>query len=198
WRFWPEPSPARGARFQVIASAQLVDELTGLPALVNVRASSGMPGPLARASGGGLVGLVGRPAALYPEPWPAPPPRVRIDVTAAGFLPIELDGDLPPQPLFPAQFDPLDLGTIGLHRTPTRISGRAVEVDMTPVAGAIVEATRIWTAAEAIAGPGDSPNGVSLLLPLRADRPAGATVRRRNLNLLPGDKSLLTPVGDGA
>ena len=198
WRFWPEPSPPRAARWQVIASAQLIDELTGLPARTAVEAASGTPGLLARASAGGLVGIVGRPAALYPAPWPAIPPAVRIEISGPGFLPLELAGDLPPQPTFPDQFGPLDFGTVALHRTPTRVSGRAVEVDATPVAGATVAVTRIWTTFDDIAGPGDPPDGLSLLLPLRADRPAGATVRERPLNLLPGGKSLLQPVGAGS
>ncbi|MEX2631492.1 MAG: hypothetical protein WD341_16280 [Tistlia sp.] len=198
WQYWAETAPPAAARYQVIARAQLVDELTGAPPRVPARASTPLRGLDACASAGGLVGLAGRPAALYPDPWPGVAPRVALAVEAAGFLPLSLAADLPPQPGFPASFLPLDFGTVGLHRRPTAIGGRAVDAAGAPVAGATVAVTGAWATVEALLGPSAAPNGVSLWAGLYADRPAGATLRRRTLSILAGPKRLLQAAAAGA
>lgn len=198
WRYWPEPAPPGAARYQAIAVAQLVDELTGLPPRVPLRVSTPLAGLRATASAGGLVGLAGRPAALYPDPWPAPAPSVVLQVEAGGFQPLELSADLPPQPGFPGSFTRLDFGTLALHRRPTRLSGRAVDAAGTPVAGATVAVTGLWATVDAILGAAAAPNGLGLWPGLYADRSVGSTVRRRTLTLLAGPKTLVEPAPAGA
>ncbi len=198
WRYWPPPALAPAARYQVIAVAQVIDELTGAPPREPLHSSTSQNGLHARASAGGLVGLAGRPTALYPDPWPGIPPRVTLEATADGFLPLALAGDLPAQPGFPTTFARLDFGTVALHRTPTSLSGRAVDAAGAPVAGATVAVTGIWAMVDAILGAAAAPTGLSLWTGLYADRPAGATVQRRTLTILANPKTLLLPAAAGA
>ncbi|SMF02927.1 hypothetical protein SAMN06265365_10645 [Tistlia consotensis] len=197
WRYRPEPALPAAARHQAIAVAQLVDELTGLPPRVPLRVSTPQGGLVARASAGGLVGLAGRPAALYPDPWPVVSPSVSLLAEADGFLALPLAAELPPQPGFPASFVRQDFGTVALHRRPTRLSGRAVDAAGAAVAGASVAVTGIWTTTDALPDPAAAPNGLSLWPGLYADRPAGATAQRRTLTLLAGPKTLVQPAAAG-
>ncbi len=197
WRFLTETPMPIAARHQVVLRAQVLDELTGLPPRTGLAVRSPIVGLTPRVSAGGIAGLAGRPYALYPTPWPAVPPQVELQVESDLYLPLRLAGALPPQPGFPAAFAPLDLGTVALHRRPTRISGRVVDAAGTPVAGATVSVSAIWTTVDAILAAGAAPDGLSVPVGLYADRPPGATLRQRTLNLLGGPKTLHRPAAAG-
>jgi len=198
WRFWPDVVPTPAARHQVIAFAQLIDELTDAPPRAPVQVSTSIAGLSAKGSAGGFVGVSGRPAALYPNPWPAVSPSISFEIAADGFLPLSLSDSLPAQPGFPTDFVRRDFGFVLLRRQPTRISGRAVDALGAPVAAATVSVTGVWMTVDAISGAAAPPNGLSLTAGLYADRPVGATVRSRALSLLASPKKLMEPVPAGA
>ena len=181
WTHVVTPALPLAARYQVIAEAQVIDELTGTPPRVplNVRRSDMRMDT--RTAPGGHVGLAGRPAALFPDPWPAITPTVAIQISADGYLPTRLTGALPPQPGYPATFQPLDFGTVLLRRRPTVIDGRVRAIDGQPVGGAQVTVSAIWDTLPAISGPALADLGLGLTRPLSAPRPLGSTVTARAL-----------------
>lgn len=197
WRLWPTATPTAAARYQAISAVQLLDELTTMPPRVPLRVSAPIRGVSTISSAGGMAGIAGRPVSLYPDPWPAPGPRIAFHIEADGYLPLALEAELPPQPGFPETFTPHHFGTAHLHRQPTRVSGRALDAAGNPVAGATVSVTALWTRIETIDGPGDPLNGLSLATSVYADRSAGSTVSAHTLTILAGPKKLLEPAAAG-
>lgn len=184
WRLLAGPDPREAARLQAILSAQLLDELTGAPPRAVIDVSTVSRGMWARASASGRIGLVGRPAALFPDPWPvAPSPSVEIRAETTDHLPRRLARDLDPQPNMPERYALTPLGDIELHRRPTTFSGRLVSRLTGPVAGATVSVTTYWSTFAGITGAGLPADGLCLWSGLYADRAAGATVQRRTFNL---------------
>jgi hypothetical protein len=197
WRFLPEAGPRPADRAQAIVSGQLRDELTGLPPSAPIAVSTHSIGVVAKATAGARIGLVGRPAALYPDPWPAPPPSANLRAESDIHLLVELDTGLGVQPAMPTDFALVDLGTIDLRRAPTLLSGRVVSRSTGPAAGAAVTVSAFWPTFAAITGPGSVPDALSIWAGLYADRPVGAVVRRRTLTLQPAPKRLLLPAAAG-
>ncbi|MGK7865355.1 hypothetical protein [Falsiroseomonas sp. E2-1-a4] len=200
WRFLPETPPlTQASRAQVLARAQLIDELTGQPPAGRPSVTTRTPGTHPVSSEGGHIGLSGRPAALFAAAWPLLPPFPRIDMAAVlpGFMPVTRMADLVAQPAWPADFLLHDFGQVDLRRQPTWLSGRVASRTTGPVAGAIVEVAEIWTSFVGIAGAGLVPNALSLPAGLYASRPAGATVRRRGLNLQPPSQTLARAANAG-
>lgn len=198
WRFLPETPPREADRFQALLLVQLRDEFTGVPPRGAMQVTTAMPGAAPIFSPGGLIGLAGRPAAILAEPWPAPAPRAKLRAIVAGYLPLEIDADLGPQPGMPVTFTPRDLGTIDLHRLPTRVTGRVISRATGPVGGATVQVATIWPTLAGIVGAGQDPNALTLWAGLYADRPAGAPLRRQTLTLLAAPKRLLRSASAGA
>lgn len=199
WRLLAEPDPREADRFQAILSVQLLDELTEAPPRVRVEVSTETPGLFATATPGGRIGLVGRPNALFLDPWPAPAPTVAIDAETSQHLPLALERELDPQPDMPERYALTTLLPTGLHRRPTTFSGRVVSRVTGPAAAAALAVTRYWRTFDAIGGPGLVPDALCLWSGLYRDREApAATARRRNLTLQPDVKSLVVAAPAGA
>jgi hypothetical protein len=206
WGFCPDGIPALADRIRVIVSARLLDEVSGDPIAVSVTLSTpSSPGLHPRIAGGGLVGLVGRPAQLFPTlDVDAVPVTMRI--FAPGYVPLELEGILGPIPGFPGQFAPLELGDVALHRAAVELSGRTLRRNgLAPVvvAGATVELVGFWAGfppsnvnPSTVMAP---PSLISLSPPVYGRREAGLTmVRRRDLLPVAGqEKRLLLSVAAG-
>lgn len=205
WGFCPDAVPAAADRMRVIVSARLLDEESGEPIAVAVTLTTSAPGLQSRIAGGGLVGLVGRPARLFPTlDVDAVPLTMRV--AAPGYVPLELAVILGPIPAFPGQFAPLELGDVALHRAAVELSGRTLRRNgLAPlvVAGANVEVAGFWAGfPPANVNPATvmaPPNLISLAPPVYGRRGAGlTTVRRRDLLPVAGqEKRLLLPVAAG-
>ena len=122
---------------------------------------------------------------------------------APGLTSLYAVGD-PVVPIVQDDFSPTAAGDLALHRQPTVITGRVVQVTgsaRTPVSGATIQVTGIWPTpppADMVVAP-DPPNIVSLQPPLYFDREAATgDLNLSNLQPLPGeDKSLLDDVLEG-
>jgi hypothetical protein len=198
WRLLAEPEPREADRLQAILSVQLFDELTEAPPRLPIEVSTQSSGLFATATAGGRIGLVGRPAACFPEPWPAPSPTVTLDAETGEHLPVTLAGSLAPQPDMPDRYLLTTLADTDLHRRPTVFSGRVVSRLTGPAAGVALSVTLYWPTFAAIGGAGLAPRALSLWSGLYADRTNAATARRRSLNLQPDVKALVAaaPAGE--
>lgn len=206
WDFCSEGVPSEADRMRVVVSARLLDEMSGDPIAVSVSLSTtSSPGLHPRICSGGLVGLVGRPARLFPTlSVDAIPLAMRV--TAPGYVPMELEGTLGPLPGFPEQFFPLELGDVSLHRAAVGLSGRTLRRNgLSPmvVAGATVELAGYWASfPPANVNPATviaPPNLISISPPMYRHREAAlTTVRRRDLLPVAGqDKRLLLTADAG-
>lgn len=205
WRFCPDSLPAGSARMRSILRARLVDELNGSPIADGVSLTTSMPDLHPRMATGGLVGLVGHPARLFPT-LDVDGVLLTLEISAQGFNPLSLEALLGPMPGFPASFASLDLGDVNLHRKPVELSGRTVQrngLSHQVVAGATVAIVGYWPRipqanvnAAAVMEP---PHLLSLDPPLYAQRDLGvSTIRRREPTAVAGaDKTLLVPVVSG-
>jgi hypothetical protein len=195
WHFDPEDPAATAGQIQPLLLGRALDEITGAPPDAPVRASAAATDLLARAAGGGRVGLVGRPLALYAPGFVAGA-ALRMTVAADGFIPLDLEGTLGPQPGYPDAFFPIDLGDLAFHRLPTSISGRTVSHARVARAGASVQISGVWaTQADVLNNPNTPapPNVVAIAPGLYADRPLGSGVSALAITLAPAAeaKSLL-------
>jgi hypothetical protein len=203
WSLAPDGPPPGAFYEQAVLTVTLQDEITALPPAVPIHATTATTGLIARASSGGLAGLVGSPIALYTAGFVAGAP-LQVSFTAAGFLPLTLTASLGAETNFPSTFQPAALGTVALHRQPLQISGRTVSNTHAVLGNASVTLDGIWMAfSDVAANPIPAPpNLISLGSPLYADRDATAMVAQQNLTpALPSEaKTLLTPgnVGDAA
>jgi len=179
WRYAPDVPPPTGAeRSQVILQARLVDEVLGSPPSLPIAVTTTVRDAVARLTDGGRVGVIGRPALIYFEGSIANGPA-DLKISALGFLPLELDTTLGPQPGYPDNFTPRDLGLVALHRSPVRLAGRVVSRSTGPLIGATVTISAVWPVLQHPPGPPDPPNAMPLFAGLYRDRPIG-TMRRRN------------------
>lgn len=190
WRFAPdEPPPAIAERSQAMLIARLVDEVTGMPPTGQLNSRTNVRYAIAKSSNGARVGVVGRPAQAFFAGTIALA-RVDISIEGEGFLPIRLDRPVGAQPGYPHAFVPPDLGDVALHRTPVAIAGRVISRTTGPLAGATVRVSGAWPVLSQPQGAASAPNVMAALSGLYADRPVGATLRRRNLTLSPQIKTL--------
>ncbi len=193
WNFAPDdPQPAIALRSQALIMARLIDEVTQTPPEQALTLATGLAGALPRASGGGRVGVVGRPGQLFYAPTVALA-EVDLSVTATGFLPLALRRALGSQPGYPDAFAAPDLGDVALHRTPVAIAGRVASRAAGPLVGATVTITGVWAVQQHPPGPPQPPNAMPLFAGLYRDRPAGAQMRRRNLAPAAQVKTLARP-----
>ena len=189
WSFSPDLPPRDAERSQALLRATVLDEVLGRAAEGMVHARTNVRGAIAKSSGGGLVGVVGRPAQIFFGPAVALSP-IDLRVQAKGFLPLELQAVAGPQPGYPDNFAAVDLGTIMLHRAPVTLAGRVVSRALGPLAGATVAIDGVWPVQQRQMGPPAAANAMPALATLYADRPAGGTLRRRTLNSAPQVKTL--------
>lgn len=201
--------PPPGARLWGLVGARLTDEMTGGPpaGAITVEVPEGFAGMSPRVAVGGIVGLAGFPANVFSRlgsQFYDVPLRVR----AEGYLPGAATVRVAQNAAFPAEFAPPPVAEIALHREPTVLHGRTVRASgmtTTPVAGAVVRVTGIWSRppSASASAPPDPPNVVSLQPPLYAPRDAVAgELRLRNMIPVPDApadrKGLLEEAPDGA
>lgn len=197
WRFAPdEPPPLAAERSQVMLEARLVDEVLAAPPQAPATVRTTVLGAVARAAGGGRVGVVGRPAQAFFAPAIALA-RMTLSAEAAGFLPLRLEAPVGAQPGYPAAFAAVDLGDVALHRAATRLSGRVASRATGPIAGATVAVSGVWPVLQHPLGPAQAATAMPAPAGLYADRPAGGTLRRRNLTPAALVKTLLRPAVAG-
>jgi len=196
------PPPA-GSRWRSIARARVVDEISGEPVLQTIAVTSERRDLVARNASGGIVGLIARPAHVFPA-LDVLPVDLDMTVAASGFLPRRLSGTLGPIAGFPTAFAPLDFGEVALHRPGVTLAGRVVSNMTTPqpIAGATVTIDAVWStlppahwSPPALAEP---PDLVALRPGLHAARDAGAAIAQRDLALSAQAKVLLLPLAADA
>lgn len=197
WRFAPDDPPTFATRSQSILRARVIDELTGLAPQAPLHARTGIRGAQAKATPAGLVGVVGRPRTLFPDVGIALA-EAELSIDAPGFLNLALRAAMGPQPGYPNAFSGPNLGDVSLHRAPATIKGRVESRTLGPLNNATITIDGVWPRFDAIAGPMQPTNTLCLWSGLYADRPVGATVRRRNLALAVQLQSLLRPAVAGA
>lgn len=205
YRYCPDPVPLAADRVRAILSARLVDELTREPVGVDIELTTSVDGVFPRIAQGGLIGLVGQPARLFPT-LDLNPVTLSMRATAPRYLPLDLGGSLGPMAGFPNQFTPLDLGDIELHRTSTTLRGRTIRrASLTPavVPGATVEIVGYWpNFPPANVDPNtvmEAPNLLALSPALYAPRADGITqLQRRDVVPVVGqEKTLLQSASIG-
>lgn len=205
YRYCPDDPPPAGLRLRAMMRARVLDEITAEPMEVDLALSTTVRDATPRAAGGGLVGLVGLPAQLFPG-LAAAGVGLDLRVAAPGYLPLPLSGTLGPLPGFPDAFSPVDLGNVAMHRLAVTLRGRTLRrasFAPTVVGGAFVSLIGYWpTFPPASVSPPavmQPANLVHLDPGLYAARAAAAaTLRRRDMMPLAGqDKLLVLPASAG-
>jgi hypothetical protein len=165
WRFCPVDPPPEAGFLQVVAHARIVDDVSLATPRVPLDVTTDRDGFFGRSGLDGLVGAIGRPAALLPATQVAGTP-LALTIEAAGHATLTLNGTLAPQPGYPGAFFPLDFATRRLQCAEVTIRGRVtrrVAGTDQPVAGATVTVTAAQPV-PALAGalPAAPPAGVFL------------------------------------
>jgi hypothetical protein len=167
WRFCPVDPPQEAGYLQVVARAQIVDDITLAAPQVPLEVDTDRAGFFGRSGPDGLIGAIGHPAQLLP-PSQAPGTPFELTVEAAGHAPLTLAGALPAQPGYPMAFFPLEFGTRRLQRDAASIHGRVTRllggIDQ-PVAGATVTVTAAQPV-PALAGALPAPPPAALFIGL--------------------------------
>lgn len=193
WRFAPEDPPPLAMRSQAILRARVVDEVTGQPPLAPLAVRTTLRGAMARAGVGGRVGVVGRPAQLFPDVGVALA-EADLTVSAPGFLPLAMVASMGAQAAdYPASFSAPDLGDMSFRRHPTRFAGRVASRSAGPLSAASVTITGVWPRLDGIAAAPAAANAMPLLSGAYRDRGAGASLQRRNFTLAAQVKTLARP-----
>jgi hypothetical protein len=182
WQFRGTGPARTGATLRAIARARLVDECDGRALEGAIRVSGNLRRAQPVAQPGGYVGLVGTPLAVFGQRDPAGTP---IELVAApeSHMPVSLHGLLVLPLTFPDAFDPLDFGTVPMHRRPTTISGRVLMPNGTAAINARVLVTAAWAQVadyQQPTSPATLGNLISITPGLYAQR--AGTIRARVLN----------------
>jgi hypothetical protein len=175
----PDGAPPLGLRPGLLVGVQLLDELTGQPPAGPIAVTPGVAHSSARVAEGGVVGLVGIPVRVFPA-LATIGYSASFLVNADGFVPRAVTVPVPALPTFPAAFSPPPVSDLALHRLPTTIRGRVVQVVMgqsAAVAGASVTVTGVWPTPPPanVNVPPAAPSLVSLTPALYFDRAAGGS-----------------------
>jgi hypothetical protein len=177
WRFAPLPPVRDPDQVQIIARAQILDDISLLPPTTPLKVVSNCTFPAA-AGPEGLVGLVGRPSQCAPDAQMAGT-AAAFTVTAAGYDGLSLSSVLPAQPGLPAKFQLLEFGQRRLIRATATIQGRVfrrIAGVFQPVVGAVVTITAA-TPAPALAGALPVPISVAGYVGVTATTNADAEYR---------------------
>ena len=173
-----DESPRAGDRYQSIAIAQLLDEITGNPIMGTVRVAADLTGARPKSVRDGICGVAGIPSHHFPE-LDAQPYEFDLSVEVGGFAPFDDRIVVPQQPNFPDEFTGVDLGLVELRRMPVTIIVRTLQLDgqnrPVPLPGATVQISSIWRTTQDLSGPPSAPDIVSLRPPLYAERPQPGT-----------------------
>ncbi len=156
WHFSPVDPPRQAGLFRTVARAQIVDDLNLIPPVVDLVVTASASWLTGRAGPDGLVGVLGRPWPLLPQAQVAGT-GISVRVAGRGYTPLNLNGMLGAQPLYPEAFRPLDFGTQRLQRLPVTIRGKVTRVAglvEQPVSGATVAITAAQPVADL---PGATP-----------------------------------------
>ncbi len=202
-----------GNRANALAQARVLDELTGMPVTSGVTVlatgaafdrTAARANVTSRVASGGIVGLVGVPATVFPQ-LKSQSYEVGMTVRAEGYLPARVVQSLAAQPEFPSMFSLASLGDVELHRPPVMVCGRTVQrtsAGFIPVANATVRVKGIWRripASNVVVAP-DAPNLVSIDPPMYLDRDhTTTTIRSMVVDVSGSDlKTTLEPAINGA
>ncbi|MGR9100729.1 MAG: hypothetical protein ACU826_09195 [Gammaproteobacteria bacterium] len=208
YRFASDEMKLPGEDIWTLVSARLVDESTDQPLALNLHAAGDRDGLIERVAGSGLVGLIGSPEKLFRNPaLDANAHAIRVEFSAAGYLPMSRDVLIGPIPGFPQTVPdgllPRDLGDIALHRQAVAVRGRVMRhgVVPTPAAGATVSVTDIMRkVTAATASPVPDPFAPLSVTPgIRVGRSAGVHCRVRPMAPSAAtEKSVLGTVSAGS
>jgi len=188
--------PLRGRRAWSLISARAIDETTMLPPRAPLTIEGDLPRLTPRIGDDGLVGFAGLPEDVFPQLGTAAY-TVNMTLRAPRFLRYRRQVNVPAVAGFPANFAPVDLGTIELHREPVSIVGRVVTptaLGSTPIAGATVSITGLWRTPPPASNPPPPapPNIISIRSGAAYDRAAaGRFVHRLDLNPALGQQATL-------
>lgn len=169
----------RGELHQSIVIARLVDELTGEPVRGDVRVLSARRGIRPKTAAGGIAGVAGVPARLFPD-LDVQPYSIDLAFEAGGFVTLRLPAvTIPPQAGFPDAFAGVELGDLALRRIPVGLVVRTLRLDAqgrpVPLGGATVEVTGIWRRLGDLTGPASAAAVVSIEPGVHAPRPQVGT-----------------------
>ena len=182
--FSPDDTPAFATRIQAIVQLRVVDEITRRAPDSQVVIESTEKKLTARVAQDGICGLVGIPLQVFPGLQNIPY-TVSFTISADSYLPVTLTASFPFDNTFPSTFTPQILPDVLLHRAPTVITGRTMQLsNNTPMAGATVSVLSIRRRPRTptAAVPPDPPNLVALQPPLYTQRPQTTTrIQQRDL-----------------
>ena len=199
WHLASDPPPPGAAWLQAVLVTTLTDEVTGNPPDPAPTATTANVGLTARASTDGYAGLLGQPLTCY-MPGHISGAELQLSLSGPGYLPVSLSATMGAQPGYPNSFQPVQLGSVALHRTPATLVGRVVTATRAPIAGASITIDGIWaTAADLSNTTPAAPNLLASLSPLYGDRTTTATVASQSLTPAPASeaKTLLNPANVG-
>jgi hypothetical protein len=203
--YCPDSLPPQADRMRAIMFGQFVDELSGLGLVAELSVSSGVQGLNPRTSNDGIAGLIGNPARRFPG-LSANAASINMRVAARRYVERRFNFNLGPYNTglgypadFPAYFQPIDLGTVAMHRQATSLRGRTVQANGTPrlpLAGVRVRLTGMWSRFPAAdvdpLNVIESPDILSLSPGLYRERVSGVNVVRDfPLILFPGEEKTL-------
>jgi hypothetical protein len=200
--FSPDDTPAFGTRIQAIVQLRVVDEITRRAPDSQVVIESTEKRLTARVAQDGVCGLVGIPLQVFPG-LQTIPYNISFTISADSYLPVTLTANFPFDNNFPNTFTPQILPDVLLHRAPTVITGRTMQLsNNTPMAGATVSvlSMRRRPRTPTAAVPPDPPNLVALQPPLYTQRPQTTTLIQQR-DLVPAatpDKVLVEDLQPGA
>lgn len=199
-------------RMRAVLQARLSDELNGLGVAADVRIETEVTGLSARVATDGVTGLVANPGRRFPDLAASSVPLEAV-FSARRYLPRRFEAVLGPfntglgYPAdFPDHFEPVDLGTVQMHRAPVAISGRVMEEFgplLAPLANVDIALAGIWSTEP---GPNvladltiEAPDILSLWPGLYRDRSAATTtLADRGIVVDAQTKQLLQPADIGA
>ena len=171
-------APRRGDRYQSIVIAQLIDELAQNSITGTVHVATDLTGARPKTARDGICGVAGVPSRHFPE-LDTQPYEFGLSLEVGGFTPLSGRIVVPQQPNFPDVFAGVDLGPVGMRRSPVTIVVRTLQLDgqnrPVPLPGATVEISSIWRTTLDMSGAPSAPDIVSLRPPLYAERPQPGT-----------------------
>ena len=202
--FSPDDEPPLAWRLWALVRTRVIDEITGAAPRSRVIVETDEPDMFPRVADNSLAGLVGVPAAVFPE-LNLQNYEARFSVRAEGYVPRTETVPITQFLGFPDDFVPYAIPDLGLHREPVVIRGRTMFASgstKTPVAGATIRITGFWRTfppANVVVAP-EAPNLVSVAPTTYFARPAlvGRLRRREMVHVVGEDKRLLAAATAGS
>src|SRR5439155_12946864 len=123
WRYCPDDPPLSADRLRAVVRWLAIDEITAEGPDIEFTVTTSALGLTPRISQGGVMGLVGNPARLYPG-LDSNVVEIAYTVAARGYITRTRTAKLGPVAGFPGSFVPREEDPLALHRTPFVIRGR--------------------------------------------------------------------------